>query len=170
MTACLFLLLFSASEYVLDSTRYDPEYFPFNGFVSILQIFAGLSVLGLTIYFSIRAIRRRGFRWYLIPIWLGVVASMTGCGVLEYLVQRYSDRHTQIYTWMSISAVGMVIFPYMLYTLGRKLKVTAPALSVAELPIVEKVVRRKRKRISITRLDDTALEAFDEEALEILMD
>ena len=40
-TACFFLLFYSAAEFVIESTRYDAGYFPTNGFVSIIQIYAG---------------------------------------------------------------------------------------------------------------------------------
>ena len=57
ITACYFLLFFSACEFIIDSARYDAGYFPFNGFVSILQIFGAVAIMGVTVYFSILTIK-----------------------------------------------------------------------------------------------------------------
>ena len=57
ITACYFLLFFSAAEFIIDSARYDAGYFPFNGFVSILQIFGAVAIMGVMVYFSVLTIR-----------------------------------------------------------------------------------------------------------------
>lgn len=119
-TAALFLLLYSASGFILDSTRYDAGYFPFNGFVSVLQIFAGLSILALAIGFCVRMLRRRGFVWYVIPWWVAMLLSMGATGYLEYLVQRYGDRYMLLYSLMMLSCLAMVLLVYVMYALGRK--------------------------------------------------
>ena len=121
-TACLFLLIFSAGQFILDSTRYDAEYFPFNGFVSILQIFDGVCILVLTIAFSIRAVKRRGFKWYYVLLWLGQAGAMTATGMMEYMVQRYSDQHLTYYAYMAVSCVGMFMIGFILYILGCRKK------------------------------------------------
>ena len=124
-TACFFLLLFSAGQFILDSTRYDAEYFPFNGFVSILQIFDGVCILALTIAFSIRAVKRRGFKWYYVLLWLGQAGAMTATGMMEYMVQRYSDQHLKYYGFMGMSCVAMFLIGFIFYLLGcrRKAKI-----------------------------------------------
>ncbi|MBR3307158.1 MAG: prolipoprotein diacylglyceryl transferase [Lachnospiraceae bacterium] len=119
-TACFALLVFCSCEFILDSTRYDAGYFPFNGFVSILQIFAGVAILALGIFYSVKALKLRGFKWYFILLWIGQLGSMSATGYLEYLVQRHGDKFAVIYFWMSISCLLMIIFPYCLYELGRK--------------------------------------------------
>ena len=122
-TAALFLLLYSASGFILDSTRYDAGYFPFNGFVSVLQIFAGLSILTLAIVFCVKMLKKRGFVWYVIPWWVAMLLSMGATGYLEYLVQRYGDRHILWYSLMILSSLAMVLLVYAMYALGRPVKV-----------------------------------------------
>ncbi len=163
-TACMFLLLFSASEFILDSTRYDPEYFPFNGFVSILQIFSGVCILLLGIGWSIRALKKRGFHWYFVLLWLGLVVSMSATGILEYLVQRYSDQHTKIYTFMALSCLAMVVFPYILYSLGRKIPEPEAVPEKLKLP------RLSGARVLLGRISDERLELMGEEDLERIAD
>ncbi len=141
-TACFFLLLFSAGQFILDSTRYDAEYFPFNGFVSILQIFDGVCILALTIAFSIRAVKRRGFKWYYVLLWLGQAGAMTATGMMEYMVQRYSDRHLQYYGFMGMSCVAMFLIGFVLYLLGC------------------------RKKASIRKVEKPEVEALEEEIIE----
>ncbi|MBR3525571.1 MAG: prolipoprotein diacylglyceryl transferase [Lachnospiraceae bacterium] len=163
-TACMFLLLFSASEFILDSTRYDPEYFPFNGFVSILQIFSGVSILLLGIGWSIRALKKRGFQWYFVLLWLGLAVSMTATGILEYLVQRYSDQHAKIYAFMALSCFAMVVFPYILYTLGRTKPEPETVPETFRLPFFF------RARPRLGRINEEKLELIGEEDLERLAD
>ena len=119
-TAALFLLLYSASGFLLDSTRYDAGYFPFNGFVSVLQIFAGLSILTLAIVYCVRMLKKRGFVWYVIPWWVALLLAMGATGYLEYLVQRYGSRYLLWYSLMALSCLAMVLLVYAMYALGRK--------------------------------------------------
>ena len=146
-TACFFLLLFSAGQFILDSTRYDAEYFPFNGFVSILQIFDGVCILALTIGFSIRAIKRKGFKWYYILIWLAQAGAMTATGMMEYMVQRYSDQHLKYYGFMGLSCVAMFAIGFILYLRGcskRKAvrRVTAQEVQAETAAVDKKVSKR----------------------------
>ncbi|MBR1472594.1 MAG: hypothetical protein IJ600_13260, partial [Lachnospiraceae bacterium] len=118
-TAALFLMLYAAAGYILDSCRYDAGYFPFNGFVSVLQIFAAFAFLGLAVAFSVRMIRRRSFRWYMVPLWFALLGAMGAAGTLEYLVQRYGDRFLLWYGLMGISCLAIVLLLYLMYALGR---------------------------------------------------
>ena len=63
-TARMFLVFYSASELVLDSTRYDSSFLPINGFISLVQIVAAACILGVLIYYSVHSLRANGFRWY----------------------------------------------------------------------------------------------------------
>ena len=139
-TACLFLLIFSAGQFILDSTRYDAEYFPFNGFVSILQIFDGVCILVLTIAFSIRAVKRRGFKWYYVLLWLAQAGAMTTTGMMEYMVQRYSDQHLTYYGYMTISCVGMFLTGFILYMLGCRKKAVIRKVAKPEEETLEEVI------------------------------
>ena len=125
-TACFFLLFFSAAEFVLESARYDAGYFPFNGFVSIIQICVAAFILGVAIYFFIRAIKATGFKISYPFMLFGMLASMGLTGYLEYLVQRHGDKALIIYCGMSASCILMAVFPLILFYLGNKKSTAQP--------------------------------------------
>lgn len=157
-TSCFFLMLFGAGQFILDSTRYDAEYFAFNGFVSILQIFTGLSFLGMGIGLGIRAVKRRGWHWYFVPLWLLLAGCMTAAGIMEYLVQRYADMHDTVYAFMGLSCLGMILFCYILYALGRKkapaaaAETAAEALSTTEAETADLVIRDFEKTAELPNM------------------
>ena len=156
-TACFFLLLFSAGQFILDSTRYDAEYFPFNGFVSILQIFDGVCILALTIGFSIRAIKRKGFKWYYILIWLAQAGAMTATGLMEYMVQRYSDQHLKYYGFMGLSCVAMFAIGFALYLMGCRKRKAVRKVTAEEVQAETAVADREvsEEDMDILDLGDT---------------
>ena len=170
-TACFFLLLFSVGQFILDSTRYDAEYFPFNGFVSILQIFDGVCILVLTIAFSVRAIKRRGFKWYFILIWLAQAGAMTATGMMEYMVQRYSDQHLQYYALMGLSCVAMFALGFALYLMGcrrRKAvrRVTSEEVQAETVAADKKVSKKKEVKEAVYEEEDTTGDMTEDEAEE----
>ncbi len=118
-TSILFLILFCSSEFVLDSTRYDAGFFRFNGFVSVLQIFAGVVMLSMLAGFGICMVKRHGFKWYYLPLWIFMLSSMGVTGYLEYLVQRHGDRFVVIYSLMIVSSMCMGVAAYVCYRLSR---------------------------------------------------
>lgn len=103
---CLFLLFYSAAEIVLDSTRYDADFFRFNGFIHMGQILCLALLLGAAAGCSVRSVRKNGLRGFHWICW-GLIAL--GCGVsgwMEYFVQRRPDRFALAYTVMSL---GMLL-------------------------------------------------------------
>lgn len=100
-TTLLFLMIYGASQIVLDSTRYDSMYFRSNGFVSIVQVLS-LVVLVITIaIFSVRMVRAQGFRkWYAV-LWVLILALLGGAGYMEYYVQRHGNEAAMAYSIMS---------------------------------------------------------------------
>ena len=114
-TARMFLLLYSASEVVMDSTRYDSSFLHSNGFVSIVQIAAGVCILGLLVYYSIHSIKANGMRFYHWLGWLGFLATLGGVGASEYLVQRHGNWYMFCYPAMSLCCIGMAGVVYCLY-------------------------------------------------------
>ena len=113
--ARMFLVFYSASELVLDSTRYDSSFLPINGFVSIVQIIAAVCMLLLLIRYSrlsIRANRRRYWHWILWILWL---AALAGGGYTEYLVQRHGGWYLSCYTGMSLCALVMAFVVHRMY-------------------------------------------------------
>lgn len=117
----IFLLVYGASQVVLDSTRYDSLFFRSNGFVSIVQVLGALA-LGLTmVLFSIRLVKARKFHFWYLPLWLLWAALVGGAGFMEYYVQRHGDQAAFAYSIMSLCLTGIVI----LTLLVRNLAVTA---------------------------------------------
>ena len=113
-TFSLFILIFSSLEFILDSTRYDSDYFPFNGFVSVIQIFGGIMILSVSVIFTVRSVRANGFKWYHIILILLILASMGAAGYLEYLIQRHGDKWQTYYLLMSLSCICMICFPFIM--------------------------------------------------------
>ncbi len=114
-TARMFLLLFSAAEIILDSTRYDSSFMHFNGFVSIVQMVAAISIAVLLFYYSRISIRvngRSGKHW---ALWIGYFLSLVCVGLSEYFVQRHGDWYIGCYTVMLIGIVAMTASVYLMY-------------------------------------------------------
>ena len=108
-TCLIFLLCYGASQVVLDSTRYDSLYFRSNGFVSLVQVLCALAMALVTVLFSVRMVRRRGFRWWYVLIWMGQLALAVGAGYMEYFVQRHGNRAALAYGIMSACLAAAVI-------------------------------------------------------------
>ena len=114
-TARMFLLFYSASEVVMDSTRYDSSFLHSNGFVSIVQIAAGVCIIGLLVYHSIHSIKANRMRFYHWLGWLGFIAAIGGVGASEYLVQRHGNWYMFCYPAMSLCCIAMALVVYCLY-------------------------------------------------------
>ncbi|MBR4550377.1 MAG: prolipoprotein diacylglyceryl transferase [Oscillospiraceae bacterium] len=123
-TARLFVLLYAAVEIVMDSTRYDSPLMHFrvisvlnqySAFISLAQVFAAFTALGILIHLTRCSVRSNGFRWYIIPIWLGFFACLFVIGKLgEYNVQRYAD-YLRCYAFMSAGCIAMIALIWQLY-------------------------------------------------------
>lgn len=101
-TCLLILMVYGASQAVLDSTRYDSLFFRGNGFVSVVQVLGAIAVVGASVFFSVRAIRHSGFRFRLIPLWLPQAAALGGAGYMEYYVQRHGSAALLAYSGMTL--------------------------------------------------------------------
>ena len=109
--ASVVILCFASCLFILDSTRYDSGFFPFNGFVSIVQIFSGICILGVTLYLFFNKLKKAGFRTVNLILLILELIAMSVSGYLEYLVQRHGDRASTIYFWMALSCVLMILLP-----------------------------------------------------------
>lgn len=119
-TCIVFLLCYGASQVVLDSTRYDSLFFRSNGFVSIVQVLGALGI-GLAIgVFSVRAVKRRGFQWWYLCLWLPLAALIGAAGYMEYYVQRHGDQAVFAYSVMSGCLAAVVLLTLLLRMLGNK--------------------------------------------------
>ena len=105
----LFLRLWCAAELIFDSMRYDSAFFRINGFVSVVQI---LSLAGLVfelVLYSVRGIKRSGFRPANPACWALSLLGIAALGVGEYLVQRHGDWYLACYAMMSAGALAVLI-------------------------------------------------------------
>ena len=114
-TMRLFLLIFSAAELILDSTRYDSSFMHFNGFVSIVQMVAAITVLVILVHYSRVSIRvnGRGARHW--ALWIAFFLSLVCVGLSEYFVQRHGDWYGRCYFFMFIGICAMSASVYMMY-------------------------------------------------------
>lgn len=108
-TCLIFLLCYGASQVVLDSTRYDSLYFRSNGFVSVVQVLCAITIAVVMVLFSIRMVKKRGFRWWYIPVWIGLLGLIGGAGYMEYYVQRHGNQAAFAYAVMSACLAAAVI-------------------------------------------------------------
>ena len=114
-TALYAMLLVAAVEMILDSTRYDSSFFPFNGFISVGQIGAAVCVLSALITWSVRSVRANGrtaFHW---AVWIGWFLALAVSGVSEYFVQRHGDWYFGCYAVMAVGCFFMAWLPVQMY-------------------------------------------------------
>jgi len=115
-----FLLLYGATQVVLDSTRYDSLFFRSNGFISIVQVVSALGT-GLTMtVFSVRLVKEHGFKKWYIGLWT-LFAAFVGLGCyMEYHVQRHGDQPVFAYSFMSLALTGMVLITIAVWLLAER--------------------------------------------------
>lgn len=107
-TSLIFLLIYGASQVVLDSTRYDSLFFRSNGFVSVVQVLGALG-LGLAIFvFSKRMVKAYGLKFWQFLLWIPMAAGIGCGGFMEYYVQRRGNEAVFAYSVMS-GCLGLVI-------------------------------------------------------------
>ena len=116
----LFLLLYGMSQAVLDSTRYDSLYMRSNGFISVVQLAGAAAVLGVSVFFSIRMVRQRGFRGWNVLLWLAMGALLGGAGYMEYYVQRHGDKAVLSYSVMTACLGAIVLLAIGTSSLTKK--------------------------------------------------
>ena len=119
-TCYVFLLLYGASQVVLDSTRYDSLFFRSNGFVSVVQVLGAVALVLSMILFSRRMVKARGFRAWQIFLWLLIGIAIAGAGYMEYYVQRRGNEALFAYSVMS----GCLLLVVLLTLLIRGLAVS----------------------------------------------
>lgn len=121
-----FLLLYGATQVVLDSTRYDSLFFRSNGFISIVQVVSALATGLACAVFSVRLVQRQGFKKWYIGLWT-VFAAFVGLGCyMEYHVQRHGDQPVFAYSFMSLALTGMVAVAIAIWILAEKEPVHEP--------------------------------------------
>ena len=119
-TSLIFLLIYGASQVVLDSTRYDSLFFRSNGFVSVVQVLGALG-LGLAIFvFSARMVKKRGLKFWQFLLWIPIAAGIGCGGFMEYYVQRRGNEAAFAYSVMSGCLIGVILLTLLIRFLGEK--------------------------------------------------
>ena len=121
-TCLIFLMIYGASQVVLDSTRYDSLFFRSNGFVSVVQVLGALG-LGLAIVvFSVRLVRNRGFKFWQVLLWILITAGIGCGGFMEYYVQRRGNEAAFAYSVMSGCLTAVILLTLLIRYLAEKKK------------------------------------------------
>lgn len=107
--ALIFLLMYCASQVVLDSTRYDALRLRSNGFISVVQVLCALALVMTIVIFSVRLCRNRGWKAMYIPLWLIIAGCIGGAAYMEYHVQRHGDQAVFAYSVMSACLCVVVL-------------------------------------------------------------
>ncbi len=113
--ALMFLTWYSTVEVVADSTRYDSSFMPINGFVSLVQVVCGLTLLAVLIVYTVRSVRANGRSARHGLLWLAFWLSVGGVGALEYLVQRHGNWYLFCYPAMSLCSLGVALSIWAMY-------------------------------------------------------
>ncbi len=109
--ARLFLVIYCCFELVLDSTRSDATYLSVHllqglnnylTYISLTQTAAAVCLILLMRYYmrcSVKANRKQKYHY---ALWGGFAAGLTGTGLSEYLVQRYTGSFPLLIAVQSI--------------------------------------------------------------------
>lgn len=124
--ALLFILVYCASQALLDSTRYDSLFFRGNGFVSIVQVLCTVGVVVSIVCFSVRMVQNLGWKYGYLLIWLLIAGSLGGAGYMEYHVQRHGHQAVFAYSMMTLCLAAAVLLTLIIHRLSlRKPKFAA---------------------------------------------
>ncbi len=118
----LFLLCYCATQFVLDSTRYDSVYLRSNGFISIVQVACAVTMVSVIVVLSLRMVKMQGLRVWHLLLWTGMLPMLGTAGYMEYHVQRHGDQAPLSYTIMSLCLAAVVAMTVFIYRHGQKSK------------------------------------------------
>lgn len=122
----LFLLLFSAEEVFIDSTRYDASHLFFSGeklanlnkgasFMGLSQFLSALILIYLLVFYLVKSIKAGNNKIKHIILTSIAIIGFVVAGSAEYFVQRYGSMYLGFYS-MQIAGIFMLIVAiYTLY-------------------------------------------------------
>lgn len=113
--ALMFLTWLSALDVMADSSRYDASFLRLNGFVSMVQIVSGITLLVVLIIYSRRSILANGLRTKLVILWVVFFLAIGLTGFLEWLVQRHGNWYLFCYLAMGLSCLTVAVVDYLAY-------------------------------------------------------
>ena len=109
-----YVCYFSAMA-LLDSARYDASFLRSNGFVSLMQVVAGVFLIVVMIVSLVLSIRKNRFKiWHL----LSLVVFLAGLGLtiyMEYYVQRHGNLYVFCYLIMAGACIAMALSIILTY-------------------------------------------------------
>ena len=118
----LFFLIYGCVQVVMDSTRYDSLYLRSNGFVSAVQIVSAVGIVLAIVLFSVRLVRKGGWHYWYIVLWLLIGGGLGGAGYMEYYVQRHGDQAAFAYRIMTLCLAGVILVTMLIRLLSLVLK------------------------------------------------
>lgn len=120
----LFLLLWGVTEVLMDSLRYDSclmhftflkSLNPYASFISLGQVFAGVSILVVMIHFTRVRVRGEGFGLKILLAWILFLVSLFCAGFLgEYRVQR-TGNYALCYSIQIVSLIVIALAVWWMY-------------------------------------------------------
>ncbi len=119
-TSLIFVLLYGASQVVLDSTRYDSLFFRSNGFVSVVQVLSALGLALAIFAFSKRMVKVYGLKFWQFLLWIPIAAGIGCGGYMEYYVQRRGNEAAFAYSVMSGCLIGVILLTLLIRYLAEK--------------------------------------------------
>ena len=118
----IFMVIYCASQAVLDSTRYDSLFLRSNGFVSLVQILCLVTLVAAMVVFSARMIKAVGWHPALLLLWVPALALLGGAGYMEYFVQRHGDQAAFAYSTMSVCLGCYALLTLAVRWIGARLQ------------------------------------------------
>ena len=107
-----FFAFYSCIRIVLESMRGDSM---FIGFVRISQVFAAATLLLLFVVFSVRLIRRAGFRWWYIPLYALYAGGLT----TAFLAEFYMGSETRVRNLLLLALASVLMTAFTLFMYHR---------------------------------------------------
>lgn len=131
----LFLAFYGASQFLLDSTRYDALFLPGNGTLSLVQLAALVPMLTAIGIFSLRLIRAKGFKPIYWAVWGPVIAMLGIVVFMQFYVRSHGDQAGSAYTVMGVALAVLAVLIVILRLLGgqRTERTVRKALEVVML-------------------------------------
>lgn len=116
--AMLLTLMYGCAQCVLESLRVDSLYFISLGFVRVSQVVSAVLVVAVLAVFSVRAVKRFGFKRKMAVLWAFCLALL---GIAFYMELRLtSEIYVRNYTIMSICTLLLCVVGVSLYFLTDK--------------------------------------------------
>jgi len=116
----LFLLCYCAAQILLDSTRYDSVTFRSNGFISIVQVSCGLTMVLIIAAVSVRFVKKHRLRVWNLLAWSVIFLLLALTGYMEYYVQRHSNQAPLAYSVMALSLAAVVAVTLIIYHMEKR--------------------------------------------------